>query len=148
MNDAIEQLELQITTNLRSINSLKYAIEQKEYEKHDQLIEISKSIIETLDTFDKVDEWLIEKKLDKNEDSIKTKGRYGVVKTRLINLLKKYGITRIEFPENRIILGLCEVVEAEVDSNRQNDDIISIVKEGYIRGKELIRAAQVIVVKN
>ena len=148
MNDSIKELEKIITLNLQSANNLKNEVEKKVNEKHDQLIEITKGIIETLDTFDKVDEWLIEKGLDKNDDSVKTKNRYNSVKTKLLNLLQKYGITKIEFPDNRVIVGLCEVVETEADSNRKNDEIISVVKGGYIRGNELIRAAQIIVVKN
>jgi len=148
MNDSIKELENLITLNLQSANNLKNEVEKKVNEKHDQLIEITKGIIETLDTFDKVDEWLIEKGLDKNEDSVKTKNRYNSVKTKLLNLLQKYGITKIEFPDNRVIVGLCEVVETEADSNRKNDEIVSVVRGGYIRGNELIRAAQIIVVKN
>lgn len=148
MNDSIKELQKIITLNLQSANNLKNEVEKKVNEKHDQLIEITKGIIESLDTFDKVDEWLIEKGLDKNEDSVKTKNRYNIVKIRLLNLLQKYGITKIEFPDNRVIVGLCEVVETEADSNRKNDEIISVVRGGYIRGNELIRAAQIIVVKN
>ncbi len=148
MNDSIKELKNIITLNLQSANNLKNEVEKKVNEKHDLLIEISKGIIETLDTFDKVDEWLIEKGMDKNEDSVKTKNRYNSVKTKLLNLLQKYGITKIEFPDNRLIVGLCEVVETEADVNRKNDEIISVVRGGYIRGNELIRAAQIIVVKN
>ncbi|MBK7573398.1 MAG: nucleotide exchange factor GrpE [Bacteroidetes bacterium] len=148
MNDSIKELENLITLNLQTANNLKNEVEKKVNEKHDLLIEISKGIIETLDTFDKVDEYLIEKGMDKNEDSVKTKNRYNSVKTKLLNLLQKYGITKIEFPDNRLIVGLCEVVETEADGNRKNDEIISVVRGGYIRGNELIRAAQIIVVKN
>ena len=148
MNDSIKELENLITLNLQTANNLKNEVEKKVNEKHDLLIEISKGIIETLDTFDKVDEYLIEKGMDKNEDSVKTKNRYNSVKKKLLNLLKKYGITKIEFPDNRLIVGLCEVVETEADGNRKNDEIISVVRGGYIRGNELIRAAQIIVVKN
>ena len=100
MNDSIKELENLITLNLQTANNLKNEIEKKVNEKHDLLIEISKGIIETLDTFDKVDEYLIEKGMDKNEDSVKTKNRYNSVKTKLLNLLQKYGITKIEFPDN------------------------------------------------
>ncbi len=55
---------------------------------------------------------------------------------------------KVEFPENKLIVGLCEVVETQADGNKKNDEIISVVRTGYIRGKELIRAAQIIVVKN
>ena len=79
---------------------------------------------------------------------VNSKNRYNSVKTKLLNLLQKYGITKIEFPDNRLIVGLCEVVETEADGNRKNDEIISVVRGGYIRGNELIRAAQIIVVKN
>ena len=113
MNDSIKELENLITLNLQTANNLKNEVEKKVNEKHDLLIEISKGIIETLDTFDKVDEYLIEKGMDKNEDSVKTKNRYNSVKTKLLNLLQKYGITKIEFPDNRLIVGLCEVVETE-----------------------------------
>ena len=130
MNDSIKELENLIILNLQSANSLKNEVEKKVNEKYDLLIEISKGIIETLDTFDKVDEWLIEKGLNKNEDSIRTKNRYNSVKTKLLNLLQKYGITKIEFPDNRLIAGLCEVVETEADSKRKNDEIISVVR-GY-----------------
>ena len=99
MNNSIKELENHITVTLQSVNNLKHNVERKENEKHDQLIEISKGIIETLDSFDKVDEWLLEKGLDKSDDSVKTKNRYGSVHKKLLNLLQKYGITRIEFPE-------------------------------------------------
>jgi len=148
MNNSIKELENLITLNLQSTNNLKNEVEKKMNEKHDQLIEVSKGIIETLDTFDKVEEWFIERGLDKNEDSVRTKNRYNTVKTRLLNLLQKYGITKIEFPDNRLIIGLCEVVETDADKNRKNDEIISVVRSGYIRGNLLIRAAQIIVVKN
>ena len=105
MNDSIKELENLITLNLQTANNLKNEVEKKVNEKHDLLIEISKGIIETLDTFDKVDEYLIEKGMDKNEDSVKTKNRYNSVKTKLLNLLQKYGITKIEFPDNRLIVG-------------------------------------------
>lgn len=148
MNSAIVELESFVSQNLLSVNSLKNEVEKKEFEKQDLLKEISLSIIDILDSFERVEEGLIEKGLDKNEEASKTMNRYKTIHKKLLNLLQKHGITKIEFPDNRLIVGLCEVIETEVDNNRKNDDIISIVRSGYIRGKELIRAAQIIVVKN
>ena len=148
MNDSIKELEKLITQNLQLANNLKNDVEKKDNEKHDQLIAISKLIIESLDSFDRVDEWLIEKGLDKSEDALKTMNRYKTIEKKLLNLLQRYGITKIEFPDNRMIVGLCEVVETEAESNKKNDEIISVLRSGYIRGKEVIRAAQIIVVKN
>jgi len=148
MTDTIKELENIIVQNLQSTNNLKNEVERKENEKHDQLKDISLGIIDILDSFERVEESLIEKGLDKKEEANKTMNRYKTIQKKLLNLLQKYGITKIEFPDNRLIVGLCEVVETEADSNRKNDEIISVVRNGYIRGKELIRAAQIIVVKN
>ena len=148
MNDSMTELENIITLNLQSANNLKNEVEKKENEKHDQLKDISLGMIDILDSFERVEESLIEKGMDKNEEASKTMNRYKTIQKKLLNLLQKYGITKIEFPDNRLIVGLCEVVETEADRNRKNDEIISIVRSGYIRGKELIRAAQIIVVKN
>lgn len=148
MNDSITELENLITQNLQSANNLKNEVEKKENEKHDQLKDISLGMIDILDSFERVEEGLIEKGLDKNEEASKIMNRYKTIQKKLLNLLQKYGITKIEFPDNRLIVGLCEVVETEADSNRKNDEIISVVRSGYIRGKELMRAVQIIVVKN
>jgi molecular chaperone GrpE (heat shock protein) len=148
MNDKIKELESIIVQNLQSSNRLKNEVEKKENEKHDQLKDISLGIIDILDSFERVEESLIEKGLTKDDAAGKIMNRYKTIQKKLLNLLQKHGITKIEFPENRLIVGLCEVVETEADSNRKNDEIISVVRSGYIRGKELIRAAQIIVVKN
>ena len=126
MNDSMTELENIITLNLQSANNLKNEVEKKENEKHDQLKDISLGMIDILDSFERVEESLIEKGMDKNEEASKTMNRYKTIQKKLLNLLQKYGITKIEFPDNRLIVGLCEVVETEADRNRKNDEIISI----------------------
>ncbi len=148
MKDSLTELLNLITLNLQSVNNLKNEVEKKENEKHDQLKDISLGIIETLDSFDKVDEWMIEKGLDKSDDSVKTKKRYISVKSKLLNLLQKYGISLMVFPDGIDIIGWSEPIETIADETKKNNEIVSIVKNGYIRGKEVIRAAQVIIVKN
>jgi molecular chaperone GrpE (heat shock protein) len=148
MNDLAKELELIIIQNLQSNNNLKNEVDKREYEKRDQLKDISLGIIDILDSFERIEESLIEKGMDKNDDANKTMNRYKTIQKKLLNLLQKYGITKIEFPDNRLIVGLCEVVETAADSNKNNDDIISIVRNGFIRGEDLIRAAQIIIVKN
>jgi molecular chaperone GrpE (heat shock protein) len=148
MKKDIQELEILITKNLQLTNNLKNEIEKKELEKQDQLRNISLNIIEIIDSWERVEESLIEKDVNKNEEVLKALNRFKTIEKKLQMLLQKYGITRIDFPDNRLIVGLCEVVDHEVDNNRKNDEIISVVSNGYIRGKDLIRAAQVIIVKN
>lgn len=148
MKESVTELEQLIVQNLKSTNLLKNEVERKENEKHDLLKEFSISIIDILDSFERIEESVIEKEYHKIDEVSKTVSRYKTIQKKLLGLLQKHGITRIEFPDNRLIVGLCEVVETEADSNRKNDEIISVIRNGYIRGKELIRPAQIIVVKN
>ena len=148
MKETFTELEQLIVQNLKSNNFLKNEVERKENEKHDLLKDISLNIIDIIDSFERIEESIIEKEYDKIDEVRKTVNRYKSIQKKLLGLLQKYGITKIEFPDNRLIVGLCEVVETEADSNRKNDEIISIIRNGYIRGKELIRPAQIIVVKN
>ena len=148
MKESVTELEQLIVQNLKSTNLLKNEVERKENEKHDLLKDISISIIDIIDSFERIEESVIEKEYNKIDEVNKTVSRYKTIQKKLLGLLQKHGVTKIEFPDNRLIVGLCEVVETEADSNRKNDEIISVIRNGYIRGKELIRPAQIIVVKN
>ncbi|MCB0537450.1 MAG: nucleotide exchange factor GrpE [Bacteroidetes bacterium] len=143
-----KQLSQIIIENLQSNNHLKNEIEQKENEKHDLLKNLSLKIIDVIDSFENSEEWVTENELNKIDEAKKAVSKFKIVHRKLLGLLREYGITKIEFPENRLIVGLCEVVETEADSQKKNDEIISVIRNGYIRGKELIRPAQIIVVKN
>ena len=148
MKESVTELEQLIVQNLKSTNLLKNEVERKENEKHDLLKDISLNIIDIIDSFERIEESIIEKEYHKIDEVSKTVSRYKTIQKKLLSLLQIHGVTKIEFPDNRLIVGLCEVVETEADSNRKNDEIISIIRNGYIRGKELIRPAQIIVVKN
>ena len=143
-----DEIESIITNQLIKINSLKNEIESKELEKNDMFREIILGIVDIADTFERVEEGLLDRGLNKNVESIKVQERYKSVHKRVLSLLSKYGVTKLEYPDNRLIVGFSRIVETEPDSARRNDEIISIVRNGYIRGSELIREAELIVVKN
>jgi len=148
MRSQISDLESLITQTLQYSTTLKNAVERKEIEKSDQLKEISIHIIDILDSFEIIEDSLNEKGIVKDSQEYKLIIRYKTIQRKLLNLLQRYGITKIEFPDNKLIIGFSEVVETEPDIYRKNDEIISIVRNGYTRGTELIRVAQLIVVKN
>jgi molecular chaperone GrpE (heat shock protein) len=148
MKKEVSEIEGIITNILKSESDLKNIIEQKELEKQDQLKEFALSIIDVLDSIENIESSMIERGLDKVEDIIKTMKRYNSVSKKLILILQKHGITRIDFLENMMIADYCEVIEKQPDISKKNDEIVSIIRNGYIRGKELIRPAQVIIIKN
>jgi len=148
MKESLTELESIIIQNLKSTNLLKNEVERKENEKQDFLKEISLNIIDIIDSCENIDEWAIDNKYDEVDEAKKINSRYKTIKRKLLALLQKYGVSKIEFPDNRLIVGLCEVVETEPDNNRKNDEIITVIRNGYIRGKDLIRPAEIVVVKN
>jgi molecular chaperone GrpE (heat shock protein) len=148
MSNPIKELEYIINENLLTINNLTNRIEQKETEKNDRLKEMASGIIDIIDSFERLEEEIGEKGRNMSKDVSKIMKRYYTIHTKLLYLLQKQQITKIEFPDNCLITGVCEVVDTKPDSTRENDEIVSVVRNGYVKGKELIRAAQIIVVKN
>jgi len=148
MKKEIVELEEIIRESLVKTSKLINDKNQKEIEKQDQLKDFANSIIDVLDSFENIENSFIEKGLDRNEDVLKTMKKYQSIQRKLQIILRKNGITKLDFPENRLIQGFCEVLETQPDNTKKNDEIISIVRNGYIKGKELIRSAQLIIVKN
>lgn len=147
MFEEITELKNKISGNLSDILELKTSLKKKELEKQDLMKEFFLEIIEVIDSYENKENSLLEKNSE-NPESIKIVNSFGVIKKKLINLLAKYGVTRVEFPDNRLIIGFSKVVGAEPDPTKKNDSIISIVRHGYIRGHEVIREAELIIVKN
>jgi len=148
MTQSVSELKQLIIQNLKSTSILKNEVESKENEKHDLIKNVSLNIIDIIDSCENIDEWVIDNEYNEVDEARKTNSRYKTIKKKLLALLQTQGISKIEFPDNRLIVGLCEVIETEADRNRKNDEIIAIIRNGYIRGKELIRPAQIVVVKN
>ena len=138
----------ELTDNLKKIQQLHNLTEKYKLEKRDQFRDLIIGIIEVIDTFEKSEKVIIEKNLNTDENTQKIINRFTSVLKKLHKLLQKNGVTKLEFPENRLMIGFCKVIDTEPDSNLSNDTIIEIVRNGYIHGKESIREAEVIIVKN
>ena len=147
-NDLFEIQKLLLVNNLKEIKRLNNSVEKCKLENTDQFMDFILGIIEVIDTYEIAEELIVERELNKDENSKFIINRFKSVKKMLLRLLKKNGVTRLEFPENSLLIGFCKVIDTEPDPNLPNDTIIEIVKNGYIHGKKLIREAEVIIVKN
>jgi len=148
IDELINDQKAELTENLKRIQHLHNLTEKYKLEKQDQFHDLIIGIIEVIDTFEKSEEAINERKLNTEENSQRIIKRFTSVLKKLQRLLQKNGVTKLEFPENRLIIGFCKVIDTEPDSKLPNDTIIEIVRNGYIHGKELIREAEVIIVKN
>lgn len=147
MTHEIQAIEALWVQDKVEILDLKNTVKAKDIEKYDLMKDFFLSIIKIIDSFEAKDENLQER-YAADEAAQKVIQSYASIKKQMLNLLAKYGVTKLEFPENRIIVGFSKVVDTEPDALKKNDTIISIVKNGYIRGSELVREAELIIVKN
>ena len=143
----LEELESILTNQLGANVDLKQELKRKELEMQDLKKEFFISVINVIDSFETKDENLKERYAEETvaQRTIKS---YSSIKRQLLYLLERHGVTQLEFPENRLIVGFSTVLETEPDNTKENDEIISVIKQGYIRGSELIREAELIVVRN
>lgn len=147
MYKEISELKNKISNNLSEVLELKNSLKNKELEKQDLMKEFFLGIIEIVDSYENKEASLLEK-LPSDSDCIKIINSFSAIKKKLINLLSKHGVTKVEFPENKLIIGFSKVVGTEPDPTKKSDFIISIVRNGYIRAHEVIREAELIIVKN
>lgn len=143
----ISELKNKISNNLSEVLELKTSLKNKELEKQDLMKEFFLAIIEVVDSYENKENSLLEK-IPSDSECIKIINSFSAIKKKLLNLLLKYGVTKVEFPENKLIIGFSKVVGTEPDPTKKNDSIISIVRNGYIRAHEVIREAELIIVKN
>jgi molecular chaperone GrpE (heat shock protein) len=152
LNNRAEQLESEKNTqnieNLNTIRALNNRIDQLESEKSIQFMQFATGIITVMDTFEKLKKAISKKVWNKSNKGKKVVKRYEKVGRSLEVLLLQFEITKIIFPNNKLINGFCKVVGTEPDASQPEDTILSIVTNGYIHGPEMIREAEVIVVKN
>lgn len=152
LDERIGQLEAekndQNSTNLNTISELNKRVGQLESEKSIQYMQFASGLITFMDTFEKLKKAVTKKALNKTTKGKKVLDRYKKVRESLNELLLQNEISKINFPDNQLISGFCKVVGTEPDADKPDDTILSIVKNGYIHGTELIREAEVIVVKN
>lgn len=147
MIDEINQLRSKITSNLSEVLELKQVIKNNELEKHDLMKEFFLGIIDVIDSYENKENSLLFKFQAKSDYS-NVINSFSAIKKKLTNLLAKYGVTKVVYPEGMLIIGFSKVVGTEPDETKKNDSIISIVRNGYIRGHEVIREAEIIIVKN
>lgn len=148
MDKIISGLDNLITQQLHEISKLKNQVEIQKQEKDDQLIEIARLIIESIDAFDNSEAAIWDRNAEISDDIAKTMRRYAGVKRKLINTLGKFSIQPAEFPNNTCIDEISETIETKPDSSKKNGEILDILLPGYVRSGIPIRRAQLVVVKN
>lgn len=128
--------------------TLRNQLEEFEKSQDKRIDEIFCEFLTVLDTFERAEQTIKERELDKDETTKKAINRLLNAKKKALGVLEKFNVQKIEFENNKSIEELCEVVDTEPDPGRETGDIVSIEKQGYTRQGHLIRPAEAIIVKN
>ncbi|CAK8720145.1 Co-chaperone GrpE [Candidatus Electrothrix laxa] len=129
---------------LRRINKEQgEAAEQREQE-------LLLGLFEVLDAFDN-----LEKNIQGKEEILSKTGQRFVKSTRaiqrkLLRLLRSRHVESLEFPENMARMEQCKIIATQNDPARENEEIISVEKKGYMETecKRILRKAEVVTVCN
>jgi molecular chaperone GrpE (heat shock protein) len=68
----------------------------------------------------------------------------GAIQRKLTRLLETRGLEKLEFPDARAEVGLCKVVETRETEEAEEGTILAVVRNGYRRGEQVLRPAEVI----
>ena len=128
--------------------TLRNQLEEFEKNQEKRIEEIFSEFLTVVDTFERAEQAIKERELDKDDTTKKAINRLLNAKKKALFVLEKYDVKRIEFENNKSVEELCEVSDTEPDPTRETGDIVSIEKQGYKRSEHLIRPAEVIIVKN
>lgn len=128
--------------------SLKNSKEELIKSNEKAIDEIFCEFLTVIDTFDRSEEAIKERGWDSEENTQKAIKRILNAKKKALFVLEKYNVKPIVFDNNKEIDEWCITNGTEPDPNKENGEIITIEKEGYMRKDHVIRPAEVIVVKN
>lgn len=142
------QLSDKMASVMKNVVALKNQNDElvKQHEK--AMDEVFCEFIKVIDTFERSEQIIKEKKYDQVDEADKSIKRLLNAKKKALAVLEAYNVRPIDFENNKMVDELCTTVGTEPDSTKENGDIISIEKAGYTRCGRVIRHAEVVIVKN
>ena len=148
MNATLSKLESEITEIKRKNLKQKNDIEEITISNERQIDTLINDFIQVVDAFEKAEIKVKETGLADDENAAKVIKRMLQPKKVVLSVLSKYNVNQIDLDGKIIDENLCTVVDTEPDPDKDDGFIVSIEKDGYVRGDRLIRRAEVIVVRN
>ena len=148
IEELVSEVESEITQIKKENLQQKNEIEEITLNFERKTDSLLSEIISIIDAYEKAEDKVKELGLEEDEKVQKAMKRLLQPKKVALSVLSKYGVSQIDLLGKILNEDLCTVVETEPDNEKENDTVISIEKNGYVRGERLIRRAEVIVVKN
>ena len=144
LNVVLEEITRLKKENLLNQNN----IEELSLNYERQIDALLNDFISVIDAYEKVETKIKEMDLPEDDNIQRVIKRLLQPKKTALSILSKNGVSQIDIVGKPLNEDICTVVETEPNNEKENDIVLSIEKNGYIRGERLIRRAEVIIVKN
>lgn len=148
MEKKYNEIENEITLIKKENLKLKNDIEELSLNSERKIDALINDFISVIDAYEKAEAKVKELGVIEDETSQRAIKRLLQPKRTALNVLSNYNVSQIDILGKTLDENLCSVVETEPDSEKDNDIVLSIEKNGYVRGNRLIRRAEVIIVRN
>ena len=150
MNKDIIQTEVfqEITQLKQDYLKLRNKNEEDTLAHERQIDSLINEIIQIIDAYEKTENKVKESGLLEDENAQKAVKRMLQPKKVALALLAKYDVSQIDLDGKLVDDNICAVVDTEPDPDKEDGFVISIEKNGYLRGDRLIRRADVVIVRN
>lgn len=148
MKDKYSQIETEITETKKANLQLKNDLEQKSLDNERRFDALINDIIQILDAYEKSETKVKEMGLMDDENAQKGIKRMLQPKKVALSILSKYNVAQIDLDGKLMDENVCTIVDTEPDSEKEDGLVLSVEKNGYVRGDRLVRRAEVIVVRN
>lgn len=150
MNNKVTDSEIfaEITQIKQDNLKLRNEKEEEALSHERQIDSLIGEIIQVIDAFEKSETKVKDCGLCDDENAQKAVKRMLQPKKVALALLAKYNVSQIDLDGKLVDDNICTVIDTEPDPDKEDGFVISIEKNGYLRGDRLIRRAEVIVVRN
>ena len=148
MEKKYSEIESEITLIKQENLKLKNEIEELSLNHERQIDSLINDFISVIDAYEKAESKVKELGVIEDETSQRAIKRLLQPKRTALKVLSNNNVSQIDILGKPLDENLCSVVETEPDSEKDNDIVLSIEKNGYVRNERLIRRADVVIVRN
>jgi molecular chaperone GrpE (heat shock protein) len=143
----IERLKNKLIGFQTEIIELNQTLQAERKRGEEQQERLFLELFAVLDAFENIFNSMTEKEETLDKSSRRMSKSFRAVYRKLLRLLEEQGVERIEFPNGKSVIGLCKVLETRPVAEREEGEIIAVVRSGYRSKKRILRPAEVITVR-
>jgi molecular chaperone GrpE len=141
-------LQQDVVSLIRRVSALKADLAEVRRQARKDQERLLLALVELLDDFERVFANIEPREATADRQARIWVGNFRSVRRRLELQLKSHGVARIEAPGGRAMPGFHTVVDTRENLDADDGTIIEESKKGYLWLGEVLRKAEVVVVKN